>query len=160
MRPGRQTTTRRNGSASWRNREFSIRQAVLAEELAKKILDEEAKTKLENRRKDVHHRQAINYYLSKTQVRSVQPERLFQFVAALPPWIQSGMEHYPPDEARRRVSFAYRLVFPYPQEIGEVRPSSAQPTKGSGGRIPTSKKSGVAPGQRKGMPRPRPDSPF
>jgi hypothetical protein len=136
------------------------RPAVLFEHMLKKKPDEPARPKIEALRKEVPRRQAINLYLSKTHVDPVQPERLARFVAALPLWAQAAVEHYPPDEARRRVSLAYRLVFPHPREIGEERAPSTSSGKGQGARTSSSGKSGPAPAQRKAVPATRPDAPF
>jgi hypothetical protein len=128
------------------------------------VLDEAAKLKaerLEVYRKEIIRRQAINLYLSSAEVRPVQPERLSKFVAALPRWIQTAIEKYPPDEARRRVTFAYRLVFPHPEEIGEIAIPSAPPAKGAGAPAATpKKKGGTAPGKRKAAPRSQSNAPF
>jgi hypothetical protein len=91
------------------------------------LLDELIKKKQENRRADILRRQAINLYYVSTEVRSVDPDRLLQFVASLPTWVQATLDHYPPDEARRRLSFAYRLVFPFPEEIKAKRPQTRAP---------------------------------
>jgi hypothetical protein len=57
-------------------------------------------------------------------------------VAALPIWVQATLDHYPPDEARRRLSFAYRLVFPYPKEIKAGRQPSVSPARGQASSPP------------------------
>ncbi len=67
--------------------------------------------------RDIVRRQAINYYFSEHQPKSVTPERLSQFLAAFPPWLQSAFDPHPPEEAQRRLSVVYRLVFPHPAEI-------------------------------------------
>jgi hypothetical protein len=108
------------------------------------LLDDLAKKKLENRRADILRRQSINLYYVSTEVRSVDPDRLAQFVASLPSWVQATLDHYPPDEARRRLSFAYRLVFPFPEEIKPrkpqppaSRPAPIRPAPGPGDAKPT-----------------------
>jgi hypothetical protein len=104
-------------------RQWKNRPAFLLEELLKKRADEVIRKKQELRRKEILHRQAINLYYDNTNARPVDPERLAQFARALPAWVRATLDHYPPDEARRRVSNAYRLVFPYPDEI---KPGSHQ----------------------------------
>jgi hypothetical protein len=78
-------------------------------------------------RPPILRRLAINlYFLEQAPPHSVDPDRLRQFIAALPPWIRSGFDAYPPDEARRRVTMIYRIAFPYPEEF---KPTSSQPSK-------------------------------
>ena len=76
-------------------------------------------------------RRAINLYVREARgVRAVAPDRLARFVASLPAWIQSGFDALPPDEATRRLTFAYRLVFAE-KEIGAAAPQAAgRTTKG------------------------------
>ncbi len=142
--------------AHWR----SVRPLSLLDDAVKKKLETPAKEKFEAHRKEVLRRQAINFYLTKTHVDPVQPDRLAKFVAGLPAWAQSAIESYPPDEARRRVSLAYRLVYPHPREIGEAPLPSTSRTKGQGGKTSTSKQSGLVPDKRKVVPPSRPDAPF
>jgi hypothetical protein len=93
------------------------RPMLLLEDLPRKKADEAVRKKQDTRRKEILRRQAINFHLAKMEVRSVDPERLAQFVAALPSWVRSALDQFPPDEARRRLSLAYRLVFAYPDEF-------------------------------------------
>jgi len=92
------------------------------------------KKQTEARIAEITRRQAINfYYLSaeqKAAVKHVSPERLDQFAATFPWWLQSTFESYPPDEARRRLTIIYRLVFPHPSEI-KLLPREALATSGS-----------------------------
>jgi hypothetical protein len=111
---------------NWRR----TRPLFLLEEVVKKKVDETMLKKFEARRKEILHRQAINLFVANREVRAVDPGRLAQFVAGLPPWVQSTLDQSPPDEARRRLSFAYRLVFPHPAELKEGAPGSAVPAKG------------------------------
>jgi len=84
------------------------------------------KKKQESLRAEILRRQAINYYFIQKRPQAVTPERLVQFVAAFPSWLQSAFDPYPPDEARRRLTIVYRLVFPFPAEIkASPRPSTA-----------------------------------
>src|SRR5436305_8145013 len=63
-------------------------------------------------------RSAVNlYYLNQPPPRGVDPQRLTQFLGAMPPWIRAAFNAYPADEARRRLTLVYRLVFPYPNEF-------------------------------------------
>jgi hypothetical protein len=99
-------------------------------EAAKNKLDEAARTRIEQFRKEFLRRQAINLYVSRAQVHAVDPDRLTRFMSSLPVWVQASFQSLSPDEARRRASFAYRLVFPYPQEIEAAPKPGASATKG------------------------------
>jgi flagellar motor switch protein FliM len=120
--------------------------------------DETVLKKLEARRKEILRRQAINFYLTRTEteVRSVDPQRLAEFVGGLPSWVQTTLDQYPPDEARRRLSFAYRLVFPFLEELKGGRPPAASPAQGRA--VPSPK--GVSPSPAKRKPDASTDAPF
>jgi hypothetical protein len=77
----------------------------------------------EERKADIVSRQAINFYFMQASHRPkpVGDDNLALFVAALPPWIPSAFDQFAPDEARRRLSIIYRLVFP----ADEIRPPAA-----------------------------------
>jgi hypothetical protein len=81
--------------------------AISKEELEKR---EERRNKI---LQEILRRQAINYYYMDASHprRPVDGDKLAQFVAALPPWIPSAFDQFSPDEARRRLSVVYRLVF-------------------------------------------------
>jgi hypothetical protein len=115
------------------------------------LLPSEARKKKEGLQaepaRDILRRQAINYYFSEHQPKSVTSERLSQFLAAFPPWLQSAFDPHPPEEAQRRLTVVYRLVFPHPAEIKPSQKASpgapAQPP-GPGrapGAPPSSKRS-------------------
>jgi hypothetical protein len=95
-----------------------------------KRLDDAAKKKNDAVRREFLRRQAINLYVSRAEVRPVAPERLTQFIASLPEWVQASFHSLPPDEARHRAAFAYRQVFPYPAEIGAAPKAGESGTKG------------------------------
>ena len=86
--------------------------------------------KFEARRREILRRQAINGFVARAEVHSVDPGRLVQFLEGLPFWVQSTLDQYPPDEARQRLSSAYRLVFPHPKELTGGGPRPAAPAKG------------------------------
>jgi hypothetical protein len=123
------------------------------DEAAKKALN------LELIRREIHRRQAINLYTIKTLVHAVDPEKLAQFLTALPPWLQSAFDQYPPDEARRRLTWAYRLVFPHPEEIGSARHTASSPSRAAPPAA-TSRKSGATPAKRKPAPTAESNAPF
>jgi hypothetical protein len=112
----------------------NMRAVFLLEEMAKKkqelARDESARKKVEVLRKEILRRQAIDFYLTKQPVRSVNSERLGRFVSGFPSWVQSTFDQFPPDEARRRLAFSYRLVFEPPAEVGAVRAPSDSPAGG------------------------------
>jgi hypothetical protein len=80
--------------------------------------------KVENARRKV----ADNYYFLEHPPEKVAPESLLRFDAALPSWIRTPLDHLPPEEARRRLTILYRLVFP----AGTEMPANFQPTAPSG----------------------------
>jgi hypothetical protein len=94
---------------------------------------------------EIQRRGAINLYVSKTQVRPVDPDRLAKFIAALPPWIPPSFDSLSPDEARRRMTFAYRLVFPGTEEIGVAKKAAGGASKGRGTPAP---KAGTPPKEK------------
>jgi len=97
------------------------------------LLLNDLKKKEETIRGEILRRQAINYYFLENRPHAVTPERLVDFLAAFPPWLESAFDPYPPDEARRRLTIVYRLVFPFPAEMKEApRPSVPQAGARSG----------------------------
>ncbi len=85
-------------------------------------------------RSETVRRMTINYYFVANPPHAVTPERLDDFMAAFPPWLRTTFDPFPPDEARRRLSIVYRLVYPHPAEMkaGERPP----PTRAAPGPIP------------------------
>jgi hypothetical protein len=106
---------------------------AMLENVAKNKVEDAVKKRVEAARPGIQRRQAINLYVSQAKIRSVDSDRLSRFIAALPPWIPQSFESLPPDEARRRMSFAYRLVFPEPEEIGVTQ----KPVEGAAKGRPT-----------------------
>ncbi len=114
----------------WRNKI----PVMALEDLAKNQGDDTAKAKQAAQqalRQVIHRRQAINLYTTRTKIQAVAPENLTRFVMALPSWLHHAIDQYPPDEARRRLMWAYRLVFPYPDEIGASLHPSASAAQGA-----------------------------
>lgn len=109
----------------------SLRPIAMLEDAAKNKNAEAAKRWVDVFRPEILRRQAINLYVSRSEFRSVEPERLARFIASQPPWIPSTFDSLSPDEARRRMAFAYRLVFPAGQEIGAAPKPAASPPKGA-----------------------------
>jgi hypothetical protein len=112
--------------------------------------DESATDPMANFRHNALRRRAINLYVREARgVRAVAPDRLVQFVSSLPGWIQSALDPLPPDEATRRLTFAYRLVFA-DKEIGPAPPSAGRATTAPVPKPPPSvrpKSESVPPGQ-------------
>jgi len=73
-------------------------------------------------------RLAINlYFLEQPAPRPVDPQRLAQFLAAMPPWVRTSFDSYTADEARRRLTLVYRLLFPK-DEFKPARPGTSVST--------------------------------
>jgi hypothetical protein len=80
--------------------------------------------------REILRRQVINYYFLNHPAKSVTPERLSEFLAAFPAWLQSTFDPHSPEEAQRRLTVVYRLVFPPPQEFKPTqRPSAPAPAE-------------------------------
>jgi len=123
------------------------------------LVVEELKKRNEARSAEIMRRQAINFfYLTAEQkgaVKRVASDRLDQFAASFPWWLQSAFESYPPDEARRRLTMIYRLVFPHPSEIKLTPRESLAPPGSRAAPSPTKKAAGPtggAPGAKSGPP--------
>ncbi|MHB1559478.1 MAG: hypothetical protein ACYC61_18680, partial [Isosphaeraceae bacterium] len=108
--------------------EGARRKAELLDAPARKRLEDAVRRKDAVRRRILRH-QAINLYLVRSVPKSVDSQRLALFIAALPAWIQSSLDALPPDEARKRLTLAYRLVFPHPQEIDSNRKATGKTTQ-------------------------------
>ena len=130
--------------------EAKIDEIQLADpELKNALTKAENLTKRKNEGKDqsahlpspLMRRLAINlYFMEEPPPRPVDPQRLAQFFAAMPPWIRSSFDSYTADEARRRLTLVYRLVFPK-DEYTPVRPGASVPLPAS----PTASKSTAVP---------------
>jgi hypothetical protein len=84
-------------------------------------------------------RLAINlYFMEQAPPQPVSPQRLAAFHAALPPWTRGTFVSYPADEARRRLTVVYRLVYPK----GEMQTGHSVASKPAAG---SAKKSALAP---------------
>jgi hypothetical protein len=98
-------------------------------------------------------RMAVNYYFLEHPPAAVESGHLMRFQTALPSWYRGQFDYLPSEEARRRLTILYRLVFPSPGEIPEIhvgappgRPAAMPP------RTPS-----LAP--KPARPAPRPDTP-
>jgi hypothetical protein len=69
-----------------------------------------------------------HYYFFQHPPEKVKPAKLLVFDNALPPWIRATIDRLPPDEAKRRLTILYRLVFPAPAEMPEPKPKAAAPS--------------------------------
>ncbi len=82
---------------------------------------------------------------------AVKSDRLAAFVAAFPTFIQSSFEQYPPDEAQRRLTIVYRLVFPPGEEMKPV-PAASPPPSGTGSAPGTSGRDSKSTGKSQRKP--------
>ena len=96
------------------------------EEETAKQLDKSLQTKgwLRNQLKKDSEKQAIdrrrlvnNYYFVANPPKPVSPANLLRFETAMPSWIRSTFDHLAPEEARRRLTILYRLIYPAGKEI-------------------------------------------
>ena len=94
-------------------------------------------------------------YLEQPPPHPVTAERLTQFFTALPPWVRTTFDSYPPDEARRRLTLVYRLVFPYPDEFRPAR-APASTTTGTSSKPATPSGAGSRPASAPPVPSPLP----
>lgn len=69
-------------------------------------------------------RLANNYYFLANPPKPVEPASLFRFESAMPSWIRTTFDHLPPEEAKRRLTILYRLIYPAGTEIPAAK---AQP---------------------------------
>lgn len=90
-------------------------------------------------------RMAANYYFIANPPKPVSRANLLRFESAMPSWFRSMFDHLPPEEARRRLTVVYRLMYPAPQEIpaaGPFKQKAPGPAKSEpvrtvpGGRTP------------------------
>ena len=98
-----------------------------SEKARKKV--EEAVRRFEAGHREVLRRMAINYYVRQTRAGSTVDSSDWPRFVAASVWLQTCFDSLPPDEARRRLTFAYRLVFPPPEEIGAPKASAAKVSK-------------------------------
>lgn len=74
------------------------------------------------------HRVADHYAFLENPPAKVKPEQLLLFDRAIPSWVRSGLEPLPPDEARRRLTILYRIIFPAGTEMKPKAPARAAVT--------------------------------
>jgi len=79
------------------------------------------------RHEKVKRHLVANFYFLEHPPTSVEPGNLMRFTSALPSWYRDQFDHLPPEEARRRLTILYRLVFPAPGEMpSAIRQVTAQ----------------------------------
>jgi hypothetical protein len=88
--------------------------------LQKKVDPSEKKKADLTKTEKVKRRVAANYHFLEKPPAAVEPGRLMRFNAALPPWYHGEFDHLPPEEARRRLTILYRLIYPVPSEMPET----------------------------------------
>ncbi|AGA27962.1 hypothetical protein [Singulisphaera acidiphila] len=96
-------------------------EAETAKQLEKRL---QAKGWLRNQLNRDSEKQAIdrrrlvnNYYFVANPPKSVTSTNLLRFETAMPSWIRSTFDHLAPEEARRRLTILYRLIYPAGKEI-------------------------------------------
>ncbi len=104
----------------------------------------------------IHHL-AVNLYVQEHgPPPAVDPGRLTQFFGATPSWVQSTFNVFPADEARRRLTLVYRLIYPAPQEFNPMASTGPKPQA----TTPAAPKSTSTPAAAPPVgPAPRPESP-
>jgi hypothetical protein len=113
--------------ADIRSSDPELKSAVAKAETASKRKNE-AKEQAVRTLSPLMRRLAINlYFLEQPAPRPVDPQRLAQFFAAMPPWVRSSFDSYTADEARRRLTLVYRLLFPK-DEFKPARPGTSVST--------------------------------
>lgn len=92
-------------------------------------------------------RLANNYHFILKPPRPVEASNLLRFETAMPSWLRASFDHLPPEEARRRLTILYRLIYPPPQEIPQglapastpapaARPAPTRPAASAGPNVP------------------------
>jgi hypothetical protein len=122
--------------------------------LQKKVDPTEKKKGDTTKAEKAKRRAAANYYFLEKPPAAVEPGHLMRFESAMPPWYRGEFDHLPPEEARRRLTILYRLIFPFPSDMPETRkatsPQSPAPPPAAGARrsspAPPAAQSGSAPG--------------
>ncbi len=99
----------------------------------------------------VRRRLAENYYFIEHPPETVDPENLLRFETALPSWFRPSFDPLPPDEARRRLTILYRLVYPHPQEMPVEKAPRPSPRPRPPRRSPPSPSPPWAPRSRRGV---------
>jgi hypothetical protein len=110
----------------------------------------------------VRRRIATSFHFLENPPAAVDPIQLMRFQAALPSWYRGQFDHLPADEARRRLTIYYRLIYPAPAEMPEIpnasvlqgvttKPEPGPATEGRAGaettpsRVPPPPKPGTTP---------------
>lgn len=118
--PAQGQLTKAQEEAVLKQMDRSITKGVLRAQLKKA---ESEKPILDRRRL------AVNYYFLANPPRPVEAVNLFQFESAMPSWLRATFDHLPPEEAKRRLTILYRLIYPAGTEIPAPR---AKPSEAPG----------------------------
>jgi len=102
------------------------------------------------RRASLIHCLAGNYYFIENPPEKVEPANLFRFLAALPKGISESFTYLPPEEARRRLTILYRILYP---------PGSEMPPSGSTSKPPSVPSAASTGKEEPPSPRPEPAPP-
>jgi hypothetical protein len=110
-----------------------------AEKHKSAFLLQELKSGEDGRPREVLRRQAINFHFldENHRPKPVDPDRLGDFLTSFPSWLRSRFDHHSPDEARRRLTVVYRLVFPPGHEIEHDSRPANPPTGARTGPAPS-----------------------
>lgn len=98
-----------------------------------------------------------NYYFLRHPPKPVTPENLARFAAAMPAVFRPAFDVLPPDEARRRLTVIYRLVFPT-EEMPVPKPAT-EPAKGAPAKGATAKTTAPAAVPKGQPPQQKPAAP-
>ncbi len=63
------------------------------------------------------HHLAESIYFSEHPPRPVALVNLVRFEAELPRWFRGSLDPLPPEDANRRLTILYRLIYPHPEEM-------------------------------------------
>jgi len=103
----------------------------------------------QSRRASLVHCLAGNYFWIENPPEKVEPSNLFRFLSALPKGISESITYLPPEEARRRLTILYRLLYPAPGEmppsVSTSNPPGSPPTESTGKAEPPSTRPASAP---------------
>jgi len=68
-----------------------------------------------------------NYYFVVNPPKPVSSSNLLRFESTMPSWIRNSFDHLAPEEARRRLTILYRLIYPGDKEITNAGPGATAP---------------------------------
>ncbi len=75
------------------------------------------------------HALAENYHFLIDPPKKVDPTKLLLFEAELPQWFRAAFDHFSPEEAKRRLTILYRLIYGDSDDPGAKPPASPRPAR-------------------------------